>query len=34
MAIEMEMPIEQVQRLLGHVRIDTTLQYAGYCESK
>ena len=22
------MPIEQVQRLLGHVRIDTTLRYA------
>ena len=30
MAIEMEMPIEQVQRLLGHVRFDTTLQYASY----
>ena len=25
MVIEMEMPIEQVQRLLGHVRFDTTL---------
>ncbi len=30
----MRMPIEQVRRLLGHVRFDTTLQYAGYCESK
>lgn len=28
MAINKGMPIEQVQRLLGHVRIDTTLQYA------
>lgn len=28
MAIEKGMPIEQVQRLLGHVRIDTTLHYA------
>ena len=28
MAIDKGMPIEQVQRLLGHVRIDTTLQYA------
>lgn len=27
-AIDKGMPIEQVQRLLGHVRIDTTLQYA------
>ena len=28
MARDKGMPIEQVQRLLGHVRIDTTLQYA------
>ena len=28
MAIDKGMPIEQVQKLLGHVRIDTTLQYA------
>ena len=28
MAIDKGMPIEQVQRLLGHVRIDTTLHYA------
>ena len=28
LAIDKGMPIEQVQRLLGHVRIDTTLQYA------
>ena len=27
-AIDKGMPIEQVQRLLGHVRIDTTLHYA------
>ena len=27
-AIDKGMPIEQVQKLLGHVRIDTTLQYA------
>ena len=27
-AIEKGMPIEQLQRLLGHKRIDTTLQYA------
>lgn len=27
-AINKGMPIEQVQKLLGHVRIDTTLQYA------
>ena len=27
-AIDKGMPIEQVQRLLGHVRIDTTLNYA------
>ena len=26
--IDKGMPIEQVQRLLGHVRIDTTLHYA------
>lgn len=28
MAIDRGMPIEQVQKLLGHVRIDTTLRYA------
>lgn len=28
MAIDKGMPIVQVQRLLGHVRIDTTLRYA------
>lgn len=28
MAIDKGMPIEQVQCLLGHVRIDTTLHYA------
>lgn len=28
MAIDKGMPIEQLQRLLGHQRIDTTLQYA------
>ena len=28
MAIDKGMPIEQVQKLLGHKRIDTTLQYA------
>ena len=28
LAIDKGMPIEQVQRLLGHVRIDTTLNYA------
>jgi site-specific recombinase XerD len=27
-AIDKEMPIEQVQRLLGHVQIDTIMQYA------
>lgn len=27
-AIDRGMPIEQVQRLLGHVQIDTTMQYA------
>lgn len=27
-AIDQGMPIEQVQRLLGHAKIDTTLQYA------
>ena len=27
-AIDKGMPIEQVQKLLGHVRIDTTMQYA------
>ena len=28
MAIDKGMPIEQVQTLLGHVKIDTTLHYA------
>lgn len=28
MAIDKGMPIEQLQKLLGHKRIDTTLQYA------
>ena len=28
MVIDKEMPIEQLQRLLGHQRIDTTSQYA------
>jgi len=27
-AIDKGMPIEQVQRLLGHQQIDTTMQYA------
>jgi site-specific recombinase XerD len=27
-AIDKGMPIEQVQRLLGHVKIDTTMRYA------
>jgi len=27
-AIDKEMPIEQVQHLLGHTKIDTTLHYA------
>lgn len=28
MAIDKGMPIEQVQQLLGHESVDTTLQYA------
>lgn len=28
MAIDRGMPIEQLQHLLGHQRIDTTMQYA------
>lgn len=28
LAIDKGMPIEQVQKLLGHVKIDTTLHYA------
>ena len=28
MAIDKGMPVEQVQRLLGHVKIDTTMHYA------
>ena len=33
MAIDKGMPIEQLQRLLGHQRIDTTLQYAMFKQS-
>jgi site-specific recombinase XerD len=36
-AIDKGMPIEQVQRLLGHEKIDTTLHYYGkqvFMESK
>ncbi|MBQ5345510.1 MAG: tyrosine-type recombinase/integrase [Acidaminococcaceae bacterium] len=33
MAIDKGMPIEQLQRLLGHQRIDTTLQYAMITQS-
>jgi site-specific recombinase XerD len=33
MAIDKGMPIEQVQKLLGHAKIDTTLQYAMVNES-
>ena len=29
MAIEKGMPIEQLQKLLGHTQIDTTLHYYG-----
>ena len=28
MAIDNGMPIEQVQKLLGHIKIDTTMEYA------
>ena len=28
MAINKGMPIEQVQKLLGHIKIDTTMEYA------
>ena len=28
MAIDKGMPIEQVQKLLGHIKIDTTMEYA------
>ena len=28
MAIDKGMPIEQVQKLLGHTKIDTTMHYA------
>ena len=34
MAIDKGMPIEQLQQLLGHKRIDTTLQYAMVKQSK
>lgn len=33
MAIDKGMPIEQVQKLLGHVRIDTTMHYAMVSQS-
>lgn len=29
MAIDKGMPIEQVQKLLGHIKIDTTMEYYG-----
>ena len=32
-AIDKGMPIEQVQKLLGHVQIDTTMQYAMFNQS-
>ncbi len=28
MAIDKGMPVEQVQKLLGHVKIETTMNYA------
>ncbi len=28
MAIDKETPVEQVQKLLGHIKIDTTMEYA------
>ena len=28
MAIDKGMPVEQVQKLLGHIKIDTTMEYA------
>ena len=28
MAIDKDMPVEQVQKLLGHIKIDTTMEYA------
>lgn len=28
MAIDEGMPIEEVQKLLGHIKIDTTMKYA------
>ena len=28
MAIDKGMPIEQVHKLLGHIKIDTTMEYA------
>ena len=33
-AIDRGMPIEQVQKLLGHEKIDTTLHYAMVKQSK
>ena len=27
-AIDKGMPVEQVQKLLGHIKIDTTMEYA------
>ena len=32
-AIDKGMPIEQVQQLLGHTKIDTTMQYAMVSQS-
>lgn len=34
MAIDKGMPIEQVQKLLGHIKIDTTMEYAMVSQSK
>ena len=28
MLIDLILPIEQVQKLLGHIKIDTTMEYA------
>ncbi|SUY45501.1 Site-specific recombinase XerD [Clostridium putrefaciens] len=33
-SIDKEMPIEQVQQLLGHQKIDTTLQYSMVSQNK
>ena len=34
MAIDKGMPVEQVQKLLGHVKIDTTMHYAMVNQTK